>query len=93
MKEARGQSCSLQRYRRLCQIRRNLVVPYGMSLGLVQARPFRVTESTPQLGHADAVSSAVTTCTTRPPNTSDSTRWTARPSKPSRREASDTKSL
>ena len=35
-----------------------------MSLGLAQARPFRVTESTPQLGHVDAVSSAVTTCTT-----------------------------
>jgi len=28
-----------------------------------QGRPFRQTESTPQLGHADAVSSAVTTCT------------------------------
>ena len=35
-----------------------------MSLGLVRARPFRVTESTPQLGHADAISSAVTTWTT-----------------------------
>jgi len=50
-----------------------------MSLGLAQARPFRVTESTPELGHADAALSAVTTWTTRPPNASEATRWTARP--------------
>jgi len=64
-----------------------------MSRGRVQTRPFRATESTPQLGHADAVSSAVTTCTTRPPNASDATRSTARPPRSSRREASDTRSF
>ncbi len=46
----------------------------------------------PQLGPPDAVSSAVTRCTTRPPNVSDSTRSTARPPKSSRREASETES-
>jgi len=59
-----------------------------MSLGQVQARPFRQTESTPQLGHADAASSVITTCTTLPPNARDATRSTARPPKSSRREAS-----
>jgi hypothetical protein len=62
----------------VCPISRNILVPYGMSRGLVQTRPLRQTESTPQLGHADAISSAVTTCTTRPPNASDATRSTAR---------------
>src|SRR5450631_4397258 len=60
-----------------------------MSRGRVQTRPFRATENTPQLGHADAVSSAVTTCTTRPPNASDATRSTARPPRSSRRDAVD----
>src|SRR5665647_942576 len=47
----------------------------------------------PQLGHADAVPSAVTTCTTRPPNVTDSIRSTARPPRSSRREESDTASF
>src|ERR1035437_7042667 len=56
-----------------------------MSRGRVQTRPLSVMESTPQLGHAAAVSSAVTTCTTRPPNASDATRSTA--SRPGRADA------
>jgi len=36
-----GQSLSLQRHRRLCQISRNALVPYEMSRGRVQTRPLR----------------------------------------------------
>jgi hypothetical protein len=83
--EARGQSRSLQRHRRLCQISRNTLVPYGMSRGRVQTRPLRQTESTPQLGHAAAVSSALTTCTTRAPKAS--TRPGRRRGRPGRADA------
>jgi len=46
----------------------------------------------PAAEQADTRSSAVTQCTTRPPNVSDSTRSTAKPPRLSRREASDTES-
>lgn len=46
----------------------------------------QVIETTPQLGHADAVSAAVTTVTTRPPNASDSDPLD-RNLRPARREA------
>ena len=88
-----GQSRFLQRHRRLCQINRNTLVSLGMSRGGVQTRPLRQTDSTPQLGHADAVWSAVTTCTTRPPKEPDSMRSTVRPPRSSGCEASDTRSL
>ena len=83
----------VERHRRLCQINRNRFAPYGISRGRVHTRPLTEMENTPQPGHADAHSSAVTTCTTRPSNASDSTRSTARPSKSSRREASETESF
>jgi hypothetical protein len=59
----------------------------------VLTRPLRDIENTPQLGQADAVWSAVTTCTTRPPNASDSTLSTTRPSRPNRSDASEKESV
>jgi hypothetical protein len=64
-----------------------------MSRGRVQTRALTEVENTPQLGHAQALSSAVTTCTTRPPKASDSIRSTAKPSKSSRIDTSDTESV
>jgi MFS family permease len=58
----------------------------------VLTRPLTDTEDTPQSGHVIAHSSPALTCTTRPPNTSDSSRPTTRPSKSSRRETSPTES-
>src|ERR1035437_4075255 len=63
-----------------------------MSRGRVQTRPLRQTESTPQLGHAEAASSAVTTCTTRPPNASDAT-WTVAPLRHSMAESNSAGTL
>ena len=85
--ERRAHAGSRQRQRRLCHTRRTPASAYGMSRGREQAEPFTDVDSTPQLGHADAVSSAVTTCTTRAPDSSRSTRTTASPSMPSNRVA------
>src|ERR1700757_836233 len=56
--------------------------PYGMSVGDVVARPFTDVENPPHDGHAAAVSSAVTTCTTRVPSAQRSTRSTRTPGSP-----------
>src|SRR5271166_3595178 len=53
-----------------------------MSLGEVITRAFTDVDSTPQDGHAAAVSSAVTTCTTRVPSAQRSTRSTRTPGSP-----------
>ena len=53
-----------------------------MSLGEVITRAFTDVDTTPHDGHAAAVSSAVTTCTTRVPSAQRSTRSTRTPGSP-----------
>jgi len=61
----RGHSCSRQRSRRLCQRTVNAVSPQGKSFGRVTRFCFNELDTPPQHGHAAAVSSTVTACTTR----------------------------
>jgi len=58
-----------------------------MSRGRLTTRPFVEVEITPHDGHADAASSAVTTCTTRPPPASSRTSRTANPARSNNRVA------
>jgi hypothetical protein len=83
--------CGLVRLRKSTYIVRDGAgSPYGMSRGLVVTRPFDDVESSPHDGHADAARSAVTTCTTRPPNASLATSRTANPSRSNNRDTADT---
>ena len=58
----------MQRHRWFAQTNRSRVVPWPISRGPVHTGPLTETENTPQSEPADAVSSAVTVCTTRAPN-------------------------
>src|ERR1700739_3635941 len=53
-----------------------------MSRGEVLTRPFTEVDTTPHAGHAAAVGSAVTTCTTRVPSARRPTRSTRTPGSP-----------
>ncbi len=71
MKDPCSQGDSVHRQRALCHTNRTGACPYRRSLGQVSARPFTDEKTTPHDGHAAARSSAVITCTTRPPNAVD----------------------
>ena len=85
--EPRAHNRSAHRHRRLCHTSANDAVPNGTSCGRVVTLPLTDVENTPHDGHADAASSAVTTCTTRPPNPSSKTSRTANPSRSNNRVA------
>ncbi len=88
--EPRPHSRSRQYQRRLTHTSRNPLTPYGRSRGRLRTTSFTRAESTPQLGHARAVSSAVTTRTTRLPSAARSTRATPSPSRSSSTVAAST---
>jgi hypothetical protein len=81
--EARSHNRSRQYQRRLTHTRSSPLLPYGRSRGRVHTTSFTWQENTPQVGQARAVSSAVTTRTTRPPSGVRSTASTASPSRSS----------
>lgn len=65
--DPREHAASRHRHLRLCHTSRSGACPYGTSLGLVTACPLTEVDSTPHDGQPAALSSSVTTCTTRTP--------------------------